>query len=89
MCRLEGYTKLGEENLVCRLKEALYGLKQAQRVWYAKLDKYLVHNNFHRCEYDPSMCVKFNKGLITIIVVYVDDMLLIGSDTNSMASIKS
>jgi hypothetical protein len=32
--------------LVCRLKKSLYGLKQAPRAWYAKMDSYLLSQNF-------------------------------------------
>ena len=33
----------GSESKVCRLQKALYGLKQATRVWYIKIDRYLVN----------------------------------------------
>ena len=34
--------------LVCRLKKSIYGLKQAPRAWYAKMDSFLLSENFER-----------------------------------------
>eukprot|EP00253_Pinus_taeda_P018050 PITA_18050 len=37
-----------DSSLVCRLKKSLYGLKQALRAWYAKMDSFLLSQNFER-----------------------------------------
>jgi hypothetical protein len=37
-----------DSSLVCRLKKSLFGLKQASRAWYAKMDSYLLSQNFVR-----------------------------------------
>jgi hypothetical protein len=42
-----------DSSLVCRLKKSLYGLKQAPRAWYAKMDSYLLSQNFVRCKSNP------------------------------------
>jgi hypothetical protein len=44
-----------DSSLVCRLKKSLYGLKQAPRAWYAKMDSYLLSQNFVRCKSDPNV----------------------------------
>lgn len=82
MTQPEGYTEKGQEHLVCRLK-------QAPRAWYTKLDNYLCQNGFHRCNSDSSLYVKNRNGLTTIIIVYVDDMILTGDDDESISNIKS
>jgi hypothetical protein len=41
--------------LVCRLKKSLYVLKQALRAWYAKMDSYLLSQNFVHCKLDPNV----------------------------------
>lgn len=88
MYQPEGYIKPGQEIMVYKLKKALYGIKQALRASYAKLDSYLIENGFHQCESDHSLCVKGNLGSISIVVGYVDDMLITRDDKNSIAFIK-
>jgi hypothetical protein len=39
-----------DSSLVCQLKKSLYGLKQALREWYAKMDSYLLSQNFVHCK---------------------------------------
>ena len=42
----EGYTS--DPSLVCKMQKSLYGLKQAPRSWYAKMDAFLLSQNFQR-----------------------------------------
>ena len=44
MKHLKGYTS--DPSLVCKLQKSLYGLKQAPRSWYAKMDAFLLSQNF-------------------------------------------
>ena len=64
---------------VCRLKKSLYGFKQAPRAWYAKIDGFLMSLSFVRCKSDPNVYLKLIHGYLIIIVLYVDDLLIIGS----------
>jgi hypothetical protein len=41
-----------DSSLVYRLKKSLYGLKQTLREWYAKMDSYLLSQNFVHCKSD-------------------------------------
>eukprot|EP00253_Pinus_taeda_P027357 PITA_27357 len=69
-------------NLVCQLKKSLYGLKQAPRAWYAKLDRFLLDIGFSRCHYDNTAYTKKVGKPLIILVLYVDDLILTGSDPN-------
>eukprot|EP00253_Pinus_taeda_P005600 PITA_05600 len=75
-----GYEKKGQEHKVCRLKKALYGLKHAPRVWYSRIDSYLLENRFEKCEGEPTLYIKENDGKILIVVLYVDDVIFTGND---------
>ena len=73
---------------VCRLKKSLYGIKQAPRVWYAKIDGFLLSLSFVRCKYDPNVYLKLNHGYFMIIFLYVDDLLITGSSKKDIYSLK-
>jgi hypothetical protein len=77
----QGYEVKGKENLVCRLKKRLYGLKKAPRYWYLKFDRFMTEQGYNRCHSDH--CVYFKKlenGSFIILLLYVDDMLVAGSN---------
>jgi hypothetical protein len=77
----QGYEVKGKENLVCRLKKSLYGLKKAPRKWYLKFDRFMTEQGYSRCHSDH--CVYFKKlenGSFIILLLYVDDMLVAGSN---------
>jgi hypothetical protein len=66
---------------VCRLKKALYGLKQAPRAWYSKINCYLQSIGFIKSDADPNLYLLTKGGDILILVLYVDDLFLIGAET--------
>eukprot|EP00253_Pinus_taeda_P020080 PITA_20080 len=69
-----------DSSLVCRLKKSLYGLKQAPRAWYAKMDNFLLESGFSRCHSDNTVYTKTVGNSLIILVLYVDDLILTGSD---------
>eukprot|EP00253_Pinus_taeda_P004359 PITA_04359 len=75
--------------LVCQLKKSLYGLKQAPRAWYAKMDSFLLETGFSRCHSDNIVYTKKVGKSLDILVLYVDDLILTGSDPNLINHVKS
>jgi hypothetical protein len=73
-----GYVDQTHPNLVCRLKKALYSLKQAPRAWSDKIGQYLVTSGFQTSNADFSLYVKKTNHGIVVIVIYVDDLIIIG-----------
>ena len=63
---------------MCKLKKALYGLKQVPRAWYRKIGEFLVHSGFKIAPSDSNLFVKTKDGRLAIVLVYVDDLIIIG-----------
>jgi hypothetical protein len=83
-----GYVQ-NDSSLVCRLKKSLYGLKQAPRAWYAKMDSFLIATGFSRCHSDPNVYTKKVGSHLIILVLYVDDLILTGSDSKLLNHVKT
>ncbi|CAL9007551.1 unnamed protein product [Prunus brigantina] len=74
-----GFEDSQHPEFVCRLAKSLYGLKQAPRAWNAKFTGYLPALGFKSSHSDPSLFVKHEGSDIVILLLYVDDIILIGS----------
>jgi hypothetical protein len=86
----QGYEFKGKENSVCRLKKSLYGLNKAPREWYLKLDRFMTEQGYSRCHYNH--CVYFKRienGRYIVLVFYVDDMLVVGSNMQDINFLKN
>ncbi|CAJ2645183.1 unnamed protein product [Trifolium pratense] len=85
----EGFKVAGSENKVYKLHKALYGLKQAPRAWYSRIDGHLLQSGFKRSENEATLYVKWSKNEVKLIVsLYVDDLLVIGNESNSLSQFK-
>ena len=77
----QGYEVKGKEKLACRFKKSLYGLKQAPRQCYLKFDRFMSKQGYTRCHSDHCVYLKKkNDGNYFILLLYVDDMLVAGSN---------
>lgn len=65
---------------MCRLNQSLYSLKQASRQWLVKFTKAILVAGFTQSKanyfYSPAM------------IVYVDDIVIIGNNVDSINSLK-
>ena len=76
----EGFAVKGKKELVCRLKKYMYGLKQSPRMWYQKFDTYIQGLGFIRSKENHCVYFKLIGDCVIYLVLYVDDMLLIGNN---------
>ena len=84
----EGFVLPGNEKKVCRLIKSLYGLKQAPKQWHEKFDKVILSNGFKHNGADRCIYSKFTKNYGVIICLYVDDMLIIGTNMQGIKDTK-
>jgi hypothetical protein len=85
----EGYVVKGKKELVCKLKKSLYGLKQSPRMCYQKFDTYMLGLGFTRRKEDHCVYFKLIGDHLIYLVLYVDDMLLIGNNTKNIQDVKT
>ncbi|GKB46828.1 zinc finger, CCHC-type containing protein [Tanacetum coccineum] len=77
----QGFIMPGNENKVCKLIKSLYGLKQAPKQWHQKFDEVVLSNGYLLNQADKCVYSKFDEsGKRVIICLYVDDMLIFGTD---------
>lgn len=66
---------------VCKLNRSLYGLKQAPRAWFEKFRTTLLQFTFVQSQYDSSLFLHKSSTGIVLLLVYVDDIVITGSDS--------
>ena len=76
----QGFIDPAFPNHVFRLTKALYGLKQAPHAWYAQIDSYLMSLAFTKIDVDANLYFKLVKVKPLILLLYVDDLFLIGAE---------
>ncbi|GAU29493.1 hypothetical protein TSUD_360380 [Trifolium subterraneum] len=80
---------LPQPDLVCKLQRSLYGLKQASRQWNTKLTETLIASGYTQCKSDYSLFTKLSTTGFTVILVYVDDLVLGGTDPHEITTVKT
>ncbi|CAI7930314.1 unnamed protein product, partial [Closterium sp. NIES-54] len=70
-----------DPSLVCQLLKSLYGIKQAPRLWQQYLHARLKRIGFDQLPHDQGMYRLTRDNDYVLLIVYVDDLLYIGSTT--------
>lgn len=81
----KGFESKDQPSYVCKLRKALYRLKQAPRAWYGKIAKFLLQNEYSATPADASLFVKAKDGRLSIVVIYVDDLIITGDNVEEMS----
>lgn len=84
----EGFVVPGCVKKVCKLVRSLYEVKQALKQWHQKFDEVIVSNAFKTNESNKCVYSKFENEKGVFICLYVDDMLIFGTDIEQVETIK-
>lgn len=83
----QGYDK-AKPSQVCKLNRSLYELKQASWGWNDEFSTNLQAYAFQQSAHNRCLLIKTNNGRFLALVVYVDDVLITGSDYEDIIVLK-
>ena len=87
MTQPEGF-KSRSGSKVCKLQRSIYGLKQASASWNIRFDETIKEFGFSQNLDEPCVYKKTSGSAVVFLVLYVDDILLIGNDVSVLQSVK-
>nr|GEV87706.1 retrotransposon protein, putative, Ty1-copia subclass [Tanacetum cinerariifolium] len=85
----EGFVNPKYPNRVCKLKRSIYGLKQASRQWNKRFDDEIKKFSFTQNRDEPCVYLKAIWSNITFLILYVDDILIMGNNIPMLQDVKS
>jgi Reverse transcriptase (RNA-dependent DNA polymerase) len=74
---------------ICELLKSIYGLKQASRSWNLRFHEEVKKFDFIKCKEEPCVYRKTSGSVIAFLILYMDDILLMGNDIPLLQSVKS
>jgi hypothetical protein len=83
-----GLRRQGENHLVCLLHKSLYRLKQASRQCFANFSEVICSAGYIQSRADYSLFTSKRGESFTALLIYVDNILIIGNDPVRIASTK-
>ena len=88
MVQPDGFVAKGQEEKVCCLHRSIYGLKQASRSWNQKFDQAIKTFGFEQNVDEPCVYKRIQEKKVVFLILYVDDILIIGNDVTALSSVK-
>ena len=85
----EGFVSSETSSMVCKLKKSIYGLKQASRSWNLRFDEIIRLSGFLKNSEESCVYKKASGSMVVFLILYVDDILIIGNDIGMMQGVKA
>ena len=78
----------GEIGKACHLRKSLYGSKQSHCAWFGKFNQVVEEFGVQKSKSDHSVFYKNSSSSIILLVVYVNDIVITGSNSKGISSLK-
>jgi len=85
---LPGFATAQTKGKVLRLKKSLYGLKQSPKAWFDRFKRAMCSMGYSQCNGDHTLFYRHSGNRISILAVYVDDIVITGGDTLEITRLK-
>jgi hypothetical protein len=89
MTQPEGFVDPTNAGKMCKLQKSIYGLKQASRSWNLRFDEVVKGFGLIQSEEEPCVYKKASVSSVVFLILYVDDILLIGNDIPMLEASKT
>nr|GEV67016.1 retrotransposon protein, putative, Ty1-copia subclass [Tanacetum cinerariifolium] len=84
----KGFVDPNHPRKVCKLQRSIYGLKQVSRNWNKRFDKEIKKFGFAQNLDEPYVHQKASESNVTFLILYVDDIIIMGNHIQSLQSVK-
>src|SRR6187200_2481803 len=88
MMQPEGFVDPENADKVCRLQRSIYGLVQASRSWNIRFNDVIKAFGFIQTWGEACIYKKVSGSSVAFLILYVDDILLMGNDIEFLDSVK-
>src|ERR1041385_7018640 len=88
MMQPKGFVDPRNAGKVCKLQRSIYGLNQASRSWNLRFDEVIKAFGFVQNVEEFCVYKKLSGSSVAFLVLYVDDILLIGNDKKFLEEVR-
>ncbi|GJW88985.1 retrotransposon protein, putative, ty1-copia subclass [Tanacetum coccineum] len=85
----EGFIDPNHPRKVCKSQRSIYGLKQASRSWNKRFDEEIKKFGFYQNLDEPCVYQKASGSNVIFLILYVDDIILMGNHIPSLQEVKT
>ncbi|GKE08415.1 retrotransposon protein, putative, ty1-copia subclass, partial [Tanacetum coccineum] len=89
MMQHEGFVNPKHPRRVCKLQRSISELKQASRSWNKRFDEDIKNYGFTQNPDKPCVYKRPSRSIIVFLILYVDDILLMGNNIPMLQDVKS
>ncbi|GJZ33403.1 retrotransposon protein, putative, ty1-copia subclass [Tanacetum coccineum] len=89
MVQPEGFVDPKHPRKVCKLQRSIYRLKQESKSWNKRFDEEIKKFSFDQNLDEPCVYQKASKSNVTFLILYVDDIIIMGNHIPSLQSVKN